>query len=67
MTVNGESRTEDLGTRSSYTYQLEALTRAIREGADTNITDQHEAVQHLEFIDQCYIAAGMTPRERMKI
>jgi len=67
VTVDGESRTEDLGTRSSYTYQLEALTRAIREGADTNITDQHEAVRHMEFIDQCYIAAGMTPRERMKI
>jgi predicted dehydrogenase len=67
VTVDGVTRTEDLGTRSSYTYQLEALTRAIREGADTNITDQHEAVRHMEFIDACYIASGMTPRQRVSI
>jgi predicted dehydrogenase len=63
ITVGGETRTEDLGTRSSYTYQLEALTRAIREGAATNITDHQEAVRHMEFIDECYIASGMTPRQ----
>lgn len=63
VTVDGRSRTEDLGTRSSYAYQLEALTSAIRDGADTNITDQHEAVRHMEYIDECYVAAGMTPRQ----
>lgn len=67
VTVDGVTRTEDLGTRSSYTYQLEALTRAIREGAATNITDQHEAVRHMEFIDACYLASGMTPRQRVSI
>lgn len=67
ITVGNETRTEDLGTRSSYTYQLEALTRAIREGADTNITDHNEAVRHMEFIDACYKASGMTPRQRMKV
>lgn len=67
VTVGDETRVEDLGTRSSYTYQLEALTLAIREGAPTNLTDHHEAVRHMEAIDACYVAAGLQPRPSLAL
>ena len=52
------------GTRSSYTYQLEAFNRAVREGASLPI-DVDAAVDNMRLIDACYLAAGLHPRPRM--
>lgn len=65
VTVGDETRVEDLGTRSSYTYQLEALTRAVRGDRSANLTDHVEALRHMEAIDACYVAAGLPPRPRL--
>ena len=54
-------RIEHLGTRSSYHYQLDALTAAIRQGTPFS-TDPADAVVNLELIDTCYRAAGLAPR-----
>jgi predicted dehydrogenase len=53
------------GTRSSYTYQLEALVRAVREAAKMPI-DVDDAVGNMRLIDACYVAAGLRPRPRMR-
>ena len=52
------------GTRSSYTYQLEAFVRAVREGAPLPV-DVDDAVANMRLIDACYVAAGLQPRPRM--
>jgi predicted dehydrogenase len=49
------------GTRSSYTCQLEAFVRAVREGALLPVDD---AVANMRLIDACYLAAGPEPRPR---
>jgi predicted dehydrogenase len=54
-------RVEELGKRSSYTYQLEALRRHLREGAPLPI-DTDDAVATSQLIDDCYRAAGFSPR-----
>lgn len=59
-TTDGE-RIEHLGTRSSYTYQLEAFAALIRHGIPMP-TDSDDAVQTAELIDQCYAAIGLEPR-----
>ncbi len=61
-TVAGE-RVERLGTRSSYTYQLEAFIAAIRGGIGMP-TDSDDAVITMRMIDQCYRAIGLEPRPR---
>jgi predicted dehydrogenase len=53
------------GTRSSYTYQLEAFVRAVREGAALPV-DVDDAVANMRLIDACYVAAGLHPRPRMQ-
>lgn len=53
--------TEHLGTRSSYTYQLEAFTRAVRTG-EPPVTDAADAVATMRLIDDCYRAAGLPLR-----
>ncbi len=53
------------GTRSSYTYQLEAFVRAVREGAPLPI-DVDDAVANMRLIDACYLAAGLRPRPRVR-
>jgi predicted dehydrogenase len=52
------------GTRSSYTYQLEAFVRAVREGTALPV-DVDDAVANMRLIDACYVAAGLRPRPRM--
>ncbi len=59
-TADGE-RTERLGTRSSYTYQLEAFAARVREGAPLPL-DPDDAVATMRLIDACYRAAGLAPR-----
>jgi predicted dehydrogenase len=63
-TDRGE-RVEHLGTRSSYTYQLEAFTALVREGVPMP-TDSDDAVATMRLIDQCYLAAGFEPRPRLE-
>jgi predicted dehydrogenase len=49
---------EHLGTRTSYTYQLEAIAGAVRH--DTPVpTDADWAVANLELVDAAYAAAGL--------
>ena len=54
-------RVERLGTRSSYTFQLEAMTAAVRDGAPV-VTDADFSVRVMELIDSAYAAAGLPPR-----
>ena len=55
--------TEHHGTRSSYTYQLEALVEALRGGPPMPI-DADDAVTTAALIDSCYRAAGLPLRPR---
>ncbi|MFD5335556.1 Gfo/Idh/MocA family protein [Streptomyces hawaiiensis] len=64
-TAEGE-RTEHLGTRSSYTYQLEAFAARVREGVPLPL-DADDAVTTMELIDACYRRAGFEPRPRTAI
>ena len=61
VTVGTEMRVEELGSRSSYTYMLEALRRLIRDG-EPMVTDAEDAVVTMQLIDDLYVAAGMPPR-----
>ncbi|KUM77978.1 Gfo/Idh/MocA family protein [Streptomyces curacoi] len=61
-TADGE-RTERLGTRSSYTYQLEALAAHIRRDAPLPL-DADDALATMSLIDDAYRAAGFEPRPR---
>ena len=58
-------RVEHLGTRSSYTYQLDAFTAWVREGTPMT-TDSDDAVATMQLIDQCYRAIGLRPRPRLR-
>ncbi|MDN0200099.1 Gfo/Idh/MocA family oxidoreductase [Streptomyces sp. S.PNR 29] len=64
-TADGE-RTEQLGTRSSYTYQLEAFAARVREGTPVPL-DADDAVATMTLIDACYRAAGFDPRPRTAV
>lgn len=65
LTVRTEAgeRVEHLGTRTTYTYQLEAFTAYVREGARM-ATDSADAVATMRLIDQVYDAIGLGPRPR---
>jgi predicted dehydrogenase len=63
VTTPDGTRVEELGSRSSYTYQLEALAAHLREGTPL-ITDADDAVATMELIDETYRAAGLEPRPR---
>ncbi|MCT7660457.1 Gfo/Idh/MocA family protein [Mycobacterium deserti] len=52
---------EHLGTRPSYTYQLEAFAAHVRDGAALPL-DTADAVENMAFVDAAYRAAGMAPR-----
>ncbi|MEU0207479.1 Gfo/Idh/MocA family protein [Streptomyces canus] len=57
-------RTERLGTRSSYTYQLEAFADRVRGGTPLPL-DADDAVTTMTLIDAAYRAAGFEPRPRV--
>ena len=63
VTTDAGTVTEHHGTRSSYLYQLEALTDALRGGAPMP-TGPDDAVATAELIDRCYRAAGLPLRPR---
>jgi predicted dehydrogenase len=56
-------RTEELGRRSSYTYQLEAFTARVRGGGPLPL-DADDALETMRLIDECYEAAGFALRPR---
>ncbi|GHH29060.1 Gfo/Idh/MocA family protein [Streptomyces lanatus] len=64
-TADGE-RTERLGTRSSYTYQLEAFAAHIRRDAPLPL-DAGDALATMTLIDEAYRAAGLAPRPRTSL
>jgi hypothetical protein len=66
VTVGTDQRVEELGSRSSYTYMLEALARTIREGVPF-LTDADDAVVTMQMIDDLYLAAGMQPRRSVTL
>lgn len=61
--VAGGERTEELGRRSSYTYQLEAFAAHLRHGAPPAL-DADDAPTTMRLIDECYQAAGFPVRPR---
>ena len=63
LTINTEDGTvvERLGTRPSYTYQLEAFAAHVQHGAPLPL-DTADAVENMAYVDAAYRAAGMTPR-----
>jgi predicted dehydrogenase len=58
-----DARTEHMGTRSSYIYQLEEFITALRGGWRMP-TDPDDAVATAQLIDQCYRAADLPLRPR---
>ncbi len=63
ITTRGGQRVEHLGSRPTYTYQLEALRAHLRDG-DRLPIDADDALASMELIDACYRAAGLQPRPR---
>ena len=61
VTVDGSETVERLGTTSTYTYQLQALEAAVREGAAFP-TDLADAIVNMDFIDRAYRLAGLPLR-----
>ncbi|MFP5373200.1 MAG: Gfo/Idh/MocA family protein [Actinomycetes bacterium] len=61
VTSSAGTRTEELGKRSSYCYQLEAVRAHLREGRPLPL-DVDDAVETAEMIDAIYVAAGFEPR-----
>lgn len=61
VTRNGIAHVERLGSRTSYTYQLEAFADFVRLGIPVP-TDADDAVKQADFIDRCYAAAGLPLR-----
>jgi predicted dehydrogenase len=52
---------ERLGTRPSYTYQLEAFAAHVQHGAPLPLNSA-DAVENMAYVDAAYRAAGMSPR-----
>jgi predicted dehydrogenase len=59
-------RVEELGRRSSYAYQLDAVRAHLRAGAPFP-ADADDAVAQAELIDEVYRAAGFTPRPAQEV
>ncbi|MCV7346154.1 Gfo/Idh/MocA family protein [Mycolicibacterium rhodesiae] len=57
----GGTRVEHLGTRASYTYQLEAFAAHVQDRVPLPIGIE-DAVQNMHYVDAAYRAAGMSPR-----
>jgi predicted dehydrogenase len=66
ITTRTGTRTEELGRRSSYTYQLEAFAAHVRDGNPLK-NDVDDAVETMQLIDDCYRAAGFPPRPRTQV
>lgn len=60
-----EETVEHLGRRTTYTYQLDAFTAAVRE-ARSFPTTAADAAANMSLIDDCYRAAGLPIRQSAK-
>ena len=65
VTVDGATRRERFPRTPTYTYQLEAFCRAVREGAAVP-TDADDAVKNMELLDAIYDASGLGSRPSIK-
>lgn len=63
VTIDGRTTVHHMGTRTTYTYQLEAFTAWVREGQPF-ATDADDAVLQAGLIDESYRAAGLPTRPR---
>ena len=61
VTLADGKRVENVGTRLTYTCQLEALTALVRDGTPMR-TGAADSVVTMELIDALYRTAGMEPR-----
>ena len=61
VTTTERTAIENMGTRSTYTYQLEAFAAAVRDGAPLPIGID-DAIDNMRYIDAAYRAAGLDPR-----
>lgn len=59
--VRGTVSVEHLGTRSTYTYQLEAFADAVQNGTSLPI-GLDDAVENMRYLDNAYRAVGLAPR-----
>ncbi|MEU1265042.1 Gfo/Idh/MocA family oxidoreductase, partial [Streptomyces cellulosae] len=66
LRVGADERTEHLGTRSSYHYQLEAFAARVRQGTPLPL-DARDALETMQLVDACYEAAGLAPRPRTEL
>jgi predicted dehydrogenase len=57
-------RTEQLGRRSSYAYQLDAFAARVRGGEPLPL-DAEDALATMRMVDACYEKAGFAPRPRV--
>jgi len=55
-------RSEKVKGESTYWYQLEAFTKAVREGGPV-LTPPADSIANMEVIDAVYRAAGLEPRQ----
>ena len=65
-TVNGNTRTEHMGSLSTYTYQLMAFADAVDLGKSFK-TDAQDAFAQMQLIDAAYVNAGLPVRPIFKI
>jgi len=61
ITTHAGTTVEQLGTRSTYTYQLQAFADHLQHGTPLPL-DVDDAVTNMHYIDTAYTAAGMSPR-----
>jgi predicted dehydrogenase len=61
VTTDAGTRTEHLGTRPSYDFQLDAVARAIDDDVPPPL-DVDDAVATMDLVDAAYAAAGFAPR-----
>ena len=64
LTIRTPSRgfaVEHHGTRTSYSYQLEAFAAHVLHGTPLPI-DTTDAIENMAYVDAAYRAAGLTPR-----
>jgi predicted dehydrogenase len=66
ITKDGASTVEHHGDQTSYTYQLQAFARHVRQG-DPIHSDARDALAQAIIIDACYTAAGMPLRAESHI
>ena len=65
-TVNGNIRTEHMGSLSTYTHQLMAFADAVDLGKSFQ-TDADDAFKQMQLIDAAYLNAGLPVRPIFKI